>query len=62
MPVLVGMPGGPIVVFAGPPPPDGPEPPPAADDSCAKPTEGGLNLKTEYTFFCVEVVRRGIIS
>lgn len=26
--------------------------PPAAAESCAKPTEGGLNRKTEYTFFC----------
>lgn len=25
--------------------------PPAAVESCAKPTEGGLNRKTEYTFF-----------
>lgn len=28
--------------------------PPAASDSCAKPTDGGLELKTEYTFFCVQ--------
>lgn len=28
----------------------GPEPP-AADDSAAKPTEGGVCLKTVYTFF-----------
>lgn len=28
-----------------------PEEPPAALESCAKPTEGGLDLNTEYTFF-----------
>lgn len=29
-----------------------PEEPPAASDSWANPTEGGLERKTEYTFFC----------
>jgi len=43
--------GPPPVAFAGPIAVDGvPEEPPAALESCAKPTAGGLERKTEYTF------------
>lgn len=47
-PVGRGLP--PPVIFAVAVPEGAGEPPTAAD-SCAKPTEGGLKRKTEYTFF-----------